>query len=505
MPQRPRRSGSSPGQPRPGRGSRAARPRASSGSGTGTSGSGGPRAAPRPARSREPFETLAAIPHLAPTSELAGRAVHAAETALDAVFTQKAEPAWALDSYQTAHRRAPWSRLDAWFVDSAIRSLFRWWGWIGPLEGLSTAERLLLAGLLDATHIHPAQRVWARLADREPGTLVALGDAPTWTAKTEGFKRLAGRRVPTVDPWRLFPAWFREAVVLPPGPEPPKVRAVRLFEALQAPASLWVRSQGAEPKAVWDELRALGLKPWVHRKVPSAARLEPELDLESLPAYEQGRLERHDLAAQTIGLACGPVAGQRWWVTHAGSGVEHLHLASLMSGRGVVVATDGPRPPRKRLGLHARRTTFRNVTTREWNGKHVAGKPRSFDGVLVEPPSSAVGTWRSRPEARWLLRPETRARLAPDQRNLLAAAAEGVRPGGFLVYAVPTFTADETTGLIAAFLDDQPEFRLDPFPHPLDPGTVTGQLQLFPSAMESEGWFIAALIRRAGPAANTET
>ena len=366
---------------------------------------------------------------------------------------------------------------------------------------MSTAERLMLASLMDAHQVHPVVRQWARMADRNLSGLMTLGDAPTWTAKTDGFKRLVAPRTPVVDPWRLFPAWFREAVELPPGPETPKVRGVRLIEALQQPSPLWLRCQGGEPEVIWNELRDLGLKPWVHRKVGTAARLETELDLEQIPAYMHGRLERQDLSAQAIAPACAPLPGQRWWVTHAGAGAEHLHLAALMNGRGVVVVTDGAGTPNKSIALHVRRTIFRNITTKDWDGKHVAGKKRSFDGVLLEPPSSGVGTWRSKPETRWLLRAETRARLPKEQRELLAIAAEGVRPGGFLVYAVPTLTTEETTGVIAHFLKEQPEFHVDPFPHPLEGGVTSGQLHLYPSATASDGWFIAALMRRAGSGA----
>jgi 16S rRNA (cytosine967-C5)-methyltransferase len=74
-----------------------------------------------------------------------------------------------------------------------------------------------------------------------------------------------------------------------------------------------------------------------------------------------------------------------------------------------------------------------------------------------------------------------------------------------LIYAVPTLTTAETTGLLASFLDDHPDFRFDPFPHPFENGATTGQLQLYPSQLASEGWYIAALIRRTGPTPSTQS
>ena len=49
-----------------------------------------------------------------------------------------------------------------------------------------------------------------------------------------------------------------------------------------------------------------------------------------------------------------------------------------------------------------------------------------------------------------------------------ASPPQGVRRAGVLVYAVRSLARDETTGQVERFLAEQPDFRLDPFPDPLD-------------------------------------
>ena len=123
-------------------------------------------------------------------------------------------------------------------------------------------------------------------------------------------------------------------------------------------------------------------------------------------------MEIQDLASQAVGLACDPDPGERWWDACAGAGGKALHLSALMQGKGLVVATDINESKLKETVRRARRSPFRNVTTKVWDGKHVAGKPGSFDGVLVDAPCSALGTWRRNPDARWTLDREAIGRLA---------------------------------------------------------------------------------------------
>ncbi len=385
---------------------------------------------------------------------------------------------------------------DARFVSQATFALFRWRGWIEPLGERPIAERLLLAVLLDAPSVPAACRVWARHEGLDPHGLFSLGDAPNWKARSEGFRRLVGGgREVLADPWRLFPPWLREHLPLPPGDEAPKLRYLALLTALQTHAPLWIRAQGIEPDALWHELRVQGVKPWVHRHVTGAARLDAEVDVYHQPAFEHGRFEIQDLAAQAVGLVCDPDPGERWWDVCAGAGGKALHLAALMHGKGLVVASDVHDFKLKETVRRARRSPFRNLTTRSWDGKHIPGKPASFDGVLVDAPCSAIGTWRRNPDARWTLDRAAIPRLAALQAELLHTAAAGVRVGGALVYSVCTLTPDETVQVVRPFLETHAGFRLDPFPNPLTGVATDGTLLIWPQDADTDAMFMARLVR----------
>ena len=70
-----------------------------------------------------------------------------------------------------------------------------------------------------------------------------------------------------------------------------------------------------------------------------------------------------------------------------------------------------------------------------------------------------------------------------------------MRPGGTLVYTVATVTRTETVAAIENFLRAHSEFQLDAFANPLEEGTTSGMLQIWPQAQDGEARFIARMVR----------
>jgi 16S rRNA (cytosine967-C5)-methyltransferase len=387
-------------------------------------------------------------------------------------------------------------RIDRHLVLRSMAALCRWWGWIEPLHLLQVEDQLMLAALLDSREVDGMCKAWAGKAGRPFDRLMAVGDAPGWTARAEGLKRWVGGRPVTADPWLLFPAWLRDQLPVPPGDTPPKARRLAFLHALQTRLPLWVGVRGAAEKAIWNELREAGLKPWIHRHLTTAARFDPDTDLSSLRPCREGALVIDDLSSQALGKVCDPDPGERWWDAIGGTGLHALHLGALMENKGTVVTTFDHDKRRHETAIRLRRFPFRNIAAKIWDGRRNPGKPGSFDGVLVDAPCSAVGHWRRSPELRWIVKKEDLPQLVERQKHLLDAASAAVRPGGTLIYTVATATVIETLDVITSFLASHPEFRIDPFPHPLDESTTPGTLQLWPHLHDSEARFIARVVRK---------
>ncbi|MFO0957874.1 MAG: RsmB/NOP family class I SAM-dependent RNA methyltransferase [Isosphaeraceae bacterium] len=377
-------------------------------------------------------------------------------------------------------------------VASWVLALFRWKGWV-ELLGLETIEaRLIASVLLESDEVPEACRIWARRSRWDPGRLAPLGDAPTWHARVDGLRQLLGEKPPSGDPWRLFPDWLRELLASVKGQS--KAFQLDALKALQTPASLWVRAQGEPADKVWKELQALGIRPWIHRQVAGAARLPASVDVARLALCVSGHLEIQELSSQLVGRICDPDPGERWWVVNAGGGGTALHLAALMNGKGVVIAGDTSERKLKDLARRARRSPFRNLSTRLWDGKHLVGKSGSFQGILVEPPSTGIGGWRRHPDDRWRLDSRSLAEFPARQLAMIALAVPGLRKGGTLVYSVPTITPEETSKVVAACLDRHPGLKLDPFPNPLDQSLTDGTLTVWPNQADVEARFVARFV-----------
>jgi len=425
-----------------------------------------------------------------PLAELTAKV---APSVLHAVVQERKWLAAALARALGAHRTT--TSKDRVWIARSLAALLRWWGWIEPLHLPMIEEQLLLAWLLDSSELSAMARAWAVRSGRRPESLMLVGDAPNWTARAEGLKRWVAGRPVNADPWRLFPAWMRDQLPVPPGVATPKARRLDFLAALQSRPPLWVGVRGQEDKTVWTALRDAELKPWIHRRIPTAAKLPPETDLMPFEAFRTGQLVIQDITSQAVAIVCDPDPGERWWDVNAESGLHALHLAALMSGKGLVVCTLEQERRRNETAVRLRRGAFHNITTRLWDGRHAAGKPGSYDGVLVDAACSGIGSWRRHPDARWTMPAARLPELSARQLQCLDAASTGVRAGGTLVYTVLTVTRSETTEVVSAFLASHPEFRLEAFPHPLEDASPAGMIQLWPQIHDGEARFIARMIR----------
>ena len=116
------------------------------------------------------------------------------------------------------------------------------------------------------------------------------------------------------------------------------------------------------------------------------------------------------------------------------------------------------------------------------------------DLVLVDAPCSGSGTWRRNPEGRWRLTPERLDRVVALQERLLDIAAELVRPGGRLVYAVCSLLSREGAGQIEDFLRRHSSWIAEETPFAAGRLDGVGKL-LTPGHDGTDGFFVARLVR----------
>ena len=117
------------------------------------------------------------------------------------------------------------------------------------------------------------------------------------------------------------------------------------------------------------------------------------------------------------------------------------------------------------------------------------------DRVLVDAPCSNLGVLRRNPEVKWRRTEDDLLRLPDKQREILTAAASLVKPGGRLVYATCSLEPEENEGVVGAFLEGQPRWRVDPpddFPIAPD---AAGFVRCLPHVHGTDGFTAVRLVR----------
>ena len=182
----------------------------------------------------------------------------------------------------------------------------------------------------------------------------------------------------------------------------------------------------------------------------------------------------------------------------AGAGGKTLALAAAMENRGTLLGCDTDRGRLSRLPQRAARAGVTIAETLLLNpgreAEALANWQGKADAVLVDAPCSGTGTWRRNPEGRWRQSPRELEKLGILQARLLDIAAELLRPGGRLVYAVCSLLDAEGADQVSSFLARQPMFRTS-LPE-LAAGSARGSgIRLSPYQDGTDGFFVAQLLR----------
>ena len=228
---------------------------------------------------------------------------------------------------------------------------------------------------------------------------------------------------------------------------------------------------------------------------PRHRRLEAHGAVTELPAYVEGQWWVQDLAA-SLPARLVPAAAKRVLDACAAPGGKTMQLAAAGHA---VTALDRSESRLARLSENLARTGLKAETIAadalDWS------PATTFDAVLLDAPCSATGTFRRHPEVLYRARPAIIEQSAELQARLLRRAADWVRSGGSLIYAVCSLEPGEGEERIESFLAERADYRLDPAPTLVDGVTPhpRGWLRVLPGMLESQGgldgFFTAHLVR----------
>jgi len=224
---------------------------------------------------------------------------------------------------------------------------------------------------------------------------------------------------------------------------------------LNQPAPLWLTAFPGGLESLDEQGVAYDPGP-----IPGSVRLQG-VSLRELEGFKKGLLQPQNPASLLAAQLLEARPGQRVLDLAGGAGIKAAWLAAA----GARVTSYDVNPGRQRAG---RKNLERLGLTVEFK-THDLTQPLSETAplVLLDAPCLGTGTLRGHPELRRRLRAADMPRQTALQTQMLETAAAATEPGGRLLYAVCSLTADEGEGVVSDFLRRHPEFSADTPPIPL--------------------------------------
>lgn len=233
--------------------------------------------------------------------------------------------------------------------------------------------------------------------------------------------------------------------------------ALRAFLDRPALGIRWLGPLSEEP-AFRAAMADLGRSFRPHAFVPQAYMIEGGGHVRDLPGFARGLIQVQDPGSQLIALLAAARPGARALDLAAAPGGKSMVLSRSIGASGGVRAIEVDPRRAERLQQNVKRMGFSNIDVRVEDGRVVPEGEAPYDVVLLDAPCSGLGTLRRRPDIKLRRTEADVAARVILQRELLASAAQRVRPGGTLVYAVCSPVPAEGSDVVASFLSTRTDF-----------------------------------------------
>jgi 16S rRNA (cytosine967-C5)-methyltransferase len=175
------------------------------------------------------------------------------------------------------------------------------------------------------------------------------------------------------------------------------------------------------------------------------------------PLLDDGKITVQDESAGLAVDMLSPEPGERVLDLCAAPGGKLLSIYQKLGGEGQLVAVDASEPRAGLLRKNIERIQAKEIEVYIADGRQFHAD--LFDRVLVDAPCSSLGLLRKHPDVRWRRKSHHVPMQTHLQQELLAHAAELVKPGGILVYSTCSIIPAENHEVVNNFLRNFPEFQ----------------------------------------------
>lgn len=175
-----------------------------------------------------------------------------------------------------------------------------------------------------------------------------------------------------------------------------------------------------------------------------------EKDLQKLEIYKEGKIYLQSLPSMIPPLVLAPAEGDRVLDLTAAPGGKTTEMASIMNGKGYILANELDKLRCERLKYNVEMQGADIVEVVNGRGEKIGENYKEqFDKVLLDAPCSGEGRftiYNIQSYKQWSMK--TVNELVKTQKKLFKSAYEALKPGGTLVYSTCTLNKLENEQII---------------------------------------------------------
>lgn len=224
-------------------------------------------------------------------------------------------------------------------------------------------------------------------------------------------------------------------------------------------------------------------------------------NITSLQEFKDGLFTIQDESSMLVAQVMDPIEDSTVLDVCSAPGGKSTHIAQFMGNRGKIISRDIfdhkiklIQENSKRLGIDIINVENHDAMAKD---EKLIGK---IDYLLLDAPCSGLGLIRRKPEIKWNRTEEDISKLSELQYDIISNVKDYVKPGGILIYSTCTIEKDENINIINRFINENPDFKLvrldDKFKYKENLSTLKdGYIQLFPHLHNTDGFFIAKLVK----------
>ena len=259
--------------------------------------------------------------------------------------------------------------------------------------------------------------------------------------------------------------------------------------------------KGVEKEELIQKMVQSGISIHPHPYLKYAFIIEHLEGAAMIPGFAEGLLTIQDVSSMLAIEAARIRPGMHVMDVCAAPGGKAIFAAEKLSGNGLVEARDLTDYKVDMIEQNIQRMQLKNIEASKADALILASeKIETADVVIADLPCSGLGVLGKKRDIKYHITEESLIEISKLQKQILSVIWQYVKCGGTLVYSTCTINRKENDDIVQWLIEQYP-FELESISESMPEqlrfeDTDAGHLQLMPGIHETDGFYMARLIRK---------